>query len=109
LTKGRMVDRIGAEGRMRHMRSPTIEQVRKEVSEAAEAIVDYLDSPEGRRIRSKVASGLIFAAPVVSRLPIVRRTPLGRAISLLGGAALIVKAAEIIRDWEPRREEARGI
>ena len=94
---------------MRRMRTPTIEQVRKEVSEAAEAIVDYLDSPEGRRIRSKVASGLIFAAPVVSRLPIVRRTPIGRAISLLGGAALIVKAAEIIRDWEPRREEVRGV
>jgi hypothetical protein len=91
------------------MRSPTIEQVRKEVSEAAEAVVDYLDSPEGRRLRSKVASGLIFAAPLVSRLPIVKRTPVGRAISLLGGAALVVKAAEMIRDWEPRREEARGI
>ena len=94
---------------MRPMRSPTIEQVRKEVSEAAEAVVDYLDSPEGRRLRSKVASGLIFAAPLVSRLPIVKRTPVGRAISLLGGAALVVKAAEMIRDWEPRREEARGI
>jgi hypothetical protein len=88
------------------MRSATIDEVRKQVAEAAEAVVDYLDSPEGRRLRSKVASGLIFAAPVISRLPVVRRTPLGRAISLLGGAALIVKAAEIIRDWEPRRLEA---
>jgi hypothetical protein len=88
---------------------PTVEEVRKQVTEAAEAVVDYLDSPEGRRLRSKVASGLIFAAPLLSRLPLVRRTPVGRAISLLGGAALIVKAAELIRDWEPQRIEARGI
>jgi hypothetical protein len=88
---------------------PTVDEVRKQVAEAAEAVVDYLDSPEGRRLRSKVASGLIFAAPLLSRLPVVRRTPLGRAISLLGGAALVVKAAEMIRDWEPRRVEARGI
>jgi hypothetical protein len=88
---------------------PTVDEVRKQVAEAAEAVVDYLDSPEGRRLRSKVASGLIFAAPLLSRLPVVRRTPLGRAISLLGGAALVVKAAEMIRDWEPRRVEAGGI
>jgi hypothetical protein len=88
---------------------PTVEEVRKQVTEAAEAVVDYLDSPEGRRLRSKVASGLIFAAPLMSRLPIVRRTPVGRALSLLGGAALIVKAAELIRDWEPRRVEVRGV
>ena len=91
------------------MSRPTVDEVRKQVAEAAEAVVDYLDSPEGRRLRSKVASGLIFAAPLLSRLPVVRRTPLGRAISLLGGAALVVKAAEMIRDWEPRRVEARGI
>lgn len=88
------------------MRSPSIEEVRKQVAEAAEAVVDYLESPEGRRMRSKVASGLIFAAPVIARLPVVRRTPLGRVVSLLGGAALIIKAAEMIRDWEPRRLEA---
>ncbi|HEV8572788.1 MAG TPA: hypothetical protein VGR49_07050 [Actinomycetota bacterium] len=91
------------------MSRPTIDDVRKQVAEAAEAVVEYLDSPEGRRVRSKVASGLIFTAPLLSRLPVVRRTPLGRALSLLGGAALIVKAAEMIRDWEPRRVEAGGI
>lgn len=87
------------------MSRPSVDEVRKQVTEAAEAVVDYLDSPEGRRLRSKVASGLIFAAPLLSRLPVVRRTPLGRALSLLGGAALVVKAAEMIRDWEPRRVE----
>jgi hypothetical protein len=91
------------------LRAPPIEEVRRQVAEAAEAVVDYLDSPEGRRLRSRVASGLIFTAPLLSRLPVVRRTPLGRALSLLGGAALVVKAAEMIRDWEPRRVEARGI
>jgi hypothetical protein len=88
---------------------PSVEEVRKQVTEAAETVVEYLDSPEGRRLRSKVASGLIFAAPLLSRLPVVRRTPLGRALSLLGGAALIVKAAEMIRDWEPRRAEVGEI
>lgn len=88
------------------MSRPTLEEVRHQVAEAAEAVVDYLDSPEGRKLRSTVASGLIFAAPVVARLPVIRRTPLGRAVGLLGGAALIVKAAELIRDWEPRRPEA---
>lgn len=90
------------------MRPITIEEVRRQVAEAAEAVVGYLDSPEGRRLRSRVASGLIVAAPLVSRLPVVRRTPLGRVVGFLGGAALIVKAAEMIRDWEPRRVEARG-
>lgn len=91
------------------MSRPSVEEVRQQVAEAAEAVVDYLDSPEGRRLRSKVASGLIFTAPLLSRLPLVRRTPMGRALSFLGGAALIVKAAELIRDWEPRRVETRGI
>lgn len=88
------------------MRPPTIQDVRKQVAEAADAVVDYLDSPEGRRVRSKVATGLIFAAPLISRLPVIRRTPLGRMVTLLGGAALVVKAAEMIRDWEPQRAEA---
>jgi hypothetical protein len=88
------------------VRPPILEEVRREITEAAEAVVDYLDSTEGRRLRSRLASGLILAAPVIARLPVVRRTPLGRAVTLLGGAALIVKAAEMIRDWEPRRLEA---
>jgi hypothetical protein len=54
-----------------------------------------------------VATGLIAAAPLISRLPMFRATPLGRIVGLAGGAALIVKAAEMIRDWEPRPVQAR--
>jgi hypothetical protein len=49
-----------------------------------------------------VATGLIVAAPFVSRLPMFRASRLGRLVGLAGGAALIVKAAELIREWEPR-------
>jgi hypothetical protein len=38
---------------------------------------------------------------VVMRLPLVRAHPVGRLLALVGGAAAVVKAAELIRDWEP--------
>jgi hypothetical protein len=67
----------------------------------------YLASPEGQRVRATVATGLIAAAPFVFRLPVFRATPLGRLIGFAGGAALMIKAAELIRDWEPRPAQAR--
>jgi hypothetical protein len=53
-----------------------------------------------------VATGLIAAAPFVSRLPVFRASRLGRLVGLTGGAALIVKVAHLIRDWEPRPAQA---
>lgn len=79
-----------------------VEAVGGVAAEAVDSVVDYLDSDEGRRLRRVAAAGLIAAAPFVSRLPWVRATPLGRLIGVAGGAALVVKAAELIRDWEPR-------
>jgi hypothetical protein len=53
-----------------------------------------------------VATGLIVAAPFVSRLPVFRASRLGRLVGLTGGAAVIVKLAHLIRDWEPRPVQA---
>jgi hypothetical protein len=66
----------------------------------------YLASPEGQRLRNMVATGLILAAPFVSRLPVFRASRLGRLVGLTGGAAVIVKVANMIRDWEPRPVQA---
>jgi hypothetical protein len=71
---------------------------------SVDEVIRFLDSPAGRRLRRIVATGLIVSAPIVMRLPGLRRTPLGRAIELVGGATLVVKLAELIRDWEPRRD-----
>ncbi len=62
---------------------------------------DLLTSSTGRRMRNAAAAGLILAAPVVARLPATRATPLGRLFLFAGGAALLMKAADVIRDWEP--------
>jgi hypothetical protein len=66
----------------------------------------YLASPEGQRMRSRAATGLILAAPVISRLPWMRVSRLGRLVGLAGGAALLVKVGELIREWEPQLGES---
>jgi hypothetical protein len=66
-------------------------------------VVEYLDSPAGRRLRRMLATGIIVSVPLVMRLPGLRRTPVGRLIELAGGAAIVVKLAEWIRDWERDR------
>lgn len=71
------------------------------VQQSMEDVKGYLASPEGRRMRAWLATGLIVAAPAIARLPWMRLTRLGRLIALTGGAALVVKMAELIRDWEP--------
>ena len=62
----------------------------------------FLHSPRARKARAVVAAGLIVAAPAIARHPYLRSTRLLRIVGVTGGAALIVKAAEVIRDWEPR-------
>ncbi|HEY7401067.1 MAG TPA: hypothetical protein VH989_09240 [Actinomycetota bacterium] len=66
----------------------------------ADEMLEFLDSPAGRRLRRLVATGLIVSVPFVMRIPGLRRTFVGKAIELTGGAALVVKLAELIRDWE---------
>jgi hypothetical protein len=72
----------------------------------ADELLEFLDSPAGRRLRRVVATGLILSVPLIMRIPGLKRTPMGRLVELAGGATLIVKLAEMIRDWE-LSEDAR--
>lgn len=78
-----------------------VDDLAETVYDTVDGVKEYLASDEGRDVRRKVATGLIFAAPVIARLPVMRASPLGRIVGLAGGAAIIVKAAEMLRDWEP--------
>jgi hypothetical protein len=82
----------------------------REIAERAELTLDelleFLDSPTGRRFRTFVATGLILSVPMIMRIPGLRRSPIGRMIEVAGGAAIVVKLAELIRDWE-RSERSR--
>ena len=71
-----------------------------------EDIKAYLASDEGRRVRRALATTMIVAAPVVTRLPLFRASMLGRLVGLAGGTALLVQAAKWIRDWEPTEVRA---
>jgi hypothetical protein len=70
-----------------------------------EELADFLDSPTGRRLRKRLATGLIISVPLVMRIPGLRRTPIARLVELVGGTALVVKLAELIRDWVRNHDE----
>ena len=72
-----------------------------------EELLDFLDSPTGRRLRKRLATGLIVSVPLVMRLPGLRRSPVGKLVEVAGGAALVVKLAEMLRDWERSQDEDR--
>ncbi|MBA3691730.1 MAG: hypothetical protein H0W82_10020 [Actinobacteria bacterium] len=78
----------------------TLQEIADRVEASVDEVLDFLDSPTGRRLRRTLATGLIVSAPLVSRVPGLRSTPIGRLLQVTGGTALVVKLAETIRDWE---------
>jgi hypothetical protein len=78
------------------------------VGSTADGVLEFLESPAGRRLRRSLATGLLVSVPLVMRIPGLRRSPIGRAVELAGGAAIVVRVAELIRDWE-RRPQAAGL
>ena len=70
-----------------------------------EELLVFLESPTGRRLRKRLATGLIISIPVVMRIPGLRRTAIGRLVEVAGGTALVVKLAELMRDWERNHDE----
>jgi hypothetical protein len=76
----------------------------QEVAERAEMtldeLLDFLDSPTGRRLRNALAMGLIVSVPLIMRIPGLKRSPIGRLVEMVGGAAIVMALAEAIRDWE---------
>lgn len=76
---------------------------------SVEDVLEYLDSPAGRQLRRRVATGLIVSVPIVMRIPGLQKTALVRVVELAGGATLVMKLAELIRDWEHGHEEPAGL
>jgi hypothetical protein len=79
---------------------PQLQEIADRVEASVDEVLEFLDSPAGRRLRRTLATGLIVSAPLVSRIPGLRATPIGRLLQVSGGTALVVKLAEAIRDWE---------
>jgi hypothetical protein len=77
-----------------------LQEISDRLDTTVEEVLAFLDSPSGRRLRKRLATGLILSVPLVMRLPWLRRSPIGKLIELGGGAAIVVKIAEMIRDWE---------
>lgn len=71
---------------------------------SAEEVLEFLDSPGGRRLRTMLATGMIVSIPLLMRLPGLRRSPMGRLLEMTGGAAIVMKLGELIRDWERDRQ-----
>ena len=77
-----------------------LQEIADRIDTSVEELMAFLDSPTGRRLRKRLATGLIISVPFVMRLPWLRRSPIGKLIEVGGGAAIVVKVAELIRDWE---------
>jgi hypothetical protein len=77
-----------------------LQEIGDRIDTSVEELLEFLDSPGGRRLRRIAGTGLILSIPLVMRLPWLRASPIGKLIEITGGAALLVKLAEVIRDWE---------
>jgi len=86
-----------------------VQQMADRVDISVDEVLEFLDSPAGRRLRRVVATGLIVSVPLVMRIPGLRASPIGRLLTVTGGATIVVKLAEAIRDWERSLPEHRVI
>lgn len=77
-----------------------LREIADHVDTTFDDMLEYLDSPAGRRLRRVLATGLIVSVPLVMRIPGLRASPIGRLLTVTGGATMVVKLAEAIRDWE---------
>jgi hypothetical protein len=77
-----------------------LQQFADRIDASVDDVLEFLDSPAGRRLRRVLATGLIVSVPLVMRIPGLRATPIGRLLTVTGGATIVVKLAEAIRDWE---------
>jgi hypothetical protein len=85
-----------------------MQEIAERASVTLDELLEFLDSPSGRRMRKILATTLIISVPFVMRIPGLRRSPIGRIIELVGGTALVVKLAEAIRDWERDQTRTRS-
>ncbi len=98
----------GSRGKMDAMNQgprDRIQNARRAMDRAAGRTVDYLASPNGQRLRRRVAAGMIVTAPLVLRSSVLKKYPVIRLIELLGGTAAVLELARMIREWEPERAD----
>jgi hypothetical protein len=81
--------------------SGAVDAVLERAADATEAARAYLVSDQGRRLRRRIATVVIVAAPLISELPVVRRSPMARVLRTAAVGTLLIKGAEWLRDWEP--------
>ena len=81
-----------------------LDQASGVASEVARRGKEFLATEEGRALRHRIATGLIFAAPVLGEFPVLRRTAMGRLLRIVGVSAILIKGAEWLRDWDPVAE-----
>jgi hypothetical protein len=77
-----------------------LQEIADRVDASFDEMLEFLDSPAGRRLRRVLATGLIVSVPLVMRIPGLRASAIGRLLTVTGGATIVVKLAEAIRDWE---------
>ncbi len=86
-----------------------LEDVLVSVAEAKDAVVDFLGTESGRRLRRGLAAVVLVGLPVASRIPVIRRTPVARIAESALLVALAIRGAEWLRDWEPpQRQQYSG-
>jgi hypothetical protein len=84
-----------------------VKQLAEQADIAVDELLEFLDSPPGRRLRRVLAGAVIVSVPLIMRIPGLKRSPLGRLVAVTGGSAILVGMAEAIRDWE-RGDESRA-
>jgi hypothetical protein len=72
---------------------------------AVDELLEFLDSPAGRRLRKVLAGAVIVSVPLIMRVPGLKRSPIGRLVALTGGSAILIGIAEAIRDWERSEDQ----
>lgn len=85
-----------------------VKQLADRADIAIDELLEYLDSPSGRRLRRVLAGAVIVSVPLIMRVPGLKRSPLGRLVTVTGGGAILVGIAEAIRDWERDQTSARS-
>jgi hypothetical protein len=76
------------------------------VAEAKDAVVEFMGTDSGRRLRRGLAAVVLVGLPVASRIPVIRRTPVARIAESALLVALAIRGAEWLRDWEPAGRQA---
>jgi hypothetical protein len=85
-----------------------LQEIADRIDTSVEELLAFLDSPSGRRLRKRLATGLIVSVPFIMRIPGLKRSPIARVIEVGGGAALVIKVAELVRDWERSDDGGRS-